>query len=137
MIVRYIKFLLVYLFISISVNAHAIQLGKVIFKSNQNSPLDVSIEVNLSGEDKIDLLKPSIAPKENYESQGIERTKIHNDILLSLISKNPNQAILKLTSKIPAAEPFLVNVTVAGEASISKAIPITSFTPQVALSAAV
>ena len=107
MIVRYIKFLLVYLFISFSVDAHAIQLGKVIFKSNQNSPLDVSIKVNLSGEDKIDLLKPSIAPKENYESQGIERTKIHNDILLSLISKNPNQAILRLTSKIPATEPFL------------------------------
>ena len=89
MIVRYIKFLL------------------VIFQSNQNAPLDVSIQVNLTSEDKIDLLKPSIAPKENYDSQGIERTKIHNDIVMSLISKKPNKTVLRLTSKIPVTEPFL------------------------------
>ena len=83
------------------------QLGKIILKSNQNSPLDVSIQVNLSSEDKINLLKPSIAPKENYDSQGIKRTKIHNDIVLSLIPKNSNQATLRLTSKIPVTEPFL------------------------------
>jgi len=91
----------------LSIEAKALQLGKVIFKSNQNSPLDVSIKVNLSSEDKIDLLKPSIAPKENYDSQGIERTKIHNDIVLSLVSEKSNQASLRLTSKIPVTEPFL------------------------------
>ena len=107
MIVKRIKFLLACLVVLFSINAYSLQLGKIIFKSNQNSPLDVSIQVNLSSEDKIDLLKPSIAPKENYDSQGIERTKIHNDIVLSLISKKPNQASLRLTSKIPVTEPFL------------------------------
>ena len=102
-----VKFLLACLVVLFSINAYSLQLGKIIFKSNQNSPLDVSIQVNLSSEDKIDLLKPSIAPKENYDSQGIERTKIHNDIVLSLISKKPNQASLRLTSKIPVTEPFL------------------------------
>ena len=105
--VKNIKFLLVSLVISLSVDAYAIQLGKVIFKSNQNSPLDVSIKVNLSSEDKINLLKPTIASQENYESQGIERTKIHNDIVLSLTSKNPKEAILRLTSQIPVTESFL------------------------------
>lgn len=107
MIIKHIKFLLVCLVISLSIEAHAIQLGKVIFQSNQNAPLDVAIQVNLTSEDKIDLLKPSIAPKENYDSQGIERTKIHNDIALSLVSKKPNQATLRLTSKILVTEPFL------------------------------
>jgi len=107
LIVKRIKFLLACLVVLFSINAYSLQLGKIIFKSNQNSPLDVSIQVNLSSEDKIDLLKPSIAPKENYDSQGIERTKIHNDIVLSLISKKPNQASLRLTSKIPVTEPFL------------------------------
>ena len=107
MIVKYINFLLVCLVTLFSINVHSLQLGKIIFKSNQNAPLDVAIQVNLTSEDKIDLLKPSIAPKENYDSQGIERTKIHNDITLSLISKKPNQASLRLTSKIPVTEPFL------------------------------
>lgn len=106
MIVKYINFLLVCL-VGLSINAYSLQLGKIILKSNQNSPLDVSIQVNLSSEDKIDLLKPSIAPKENYDSQGIMRTKIHNDIVLSLIPKNSKQATLRLTSKIPVTEPFL------------------------------
>ena len=106
MIVKYINFLLVCL-VGLSINAYSLQLGKIILKSNQNSPLDVSIQVNLSSEDKINLLKPSIAPKENYDSQGIKRTKIHNDIVLSLIPKNSNQATLRLTSKIPVTEPFL------------------------------
>jgi Tfp pilus assembly protein FimV len=106
LIVKYINFLLVCL-VGLSINAYSLQLGKIILKSNQNSPLDVSIQVNLSSEDKIDLLKPSIAPKENYDSQGIMRTKIHNDIVLSLIPKNSKQATLRLTSKIPVTEPFL------------------------------
>jgi len=105
--VKHIKFLLVCLVALFSINAHSLQLGKIIFKSNQNSPLDVSIQVNLSSEDKISQLKPSIASKENYDSQGIERTKIHNDIVMSLVSKNSNQASLRLTSKIPVTEPFL------------------------------
>ena len=107
MIVRYIKFLLVFFVTLFSINSYSLQLGKVIFQSNQNAPLDVSIQVNLTSEDKIDLLKPSIAPKENYDSQGIERTKIHNDIVMSLISKKPNKTVLRLTSKIPVTEPFL------------------------------
>ena len=104
---KHIKFLLVFFVTLFSINSYSLQLGKVIFQSNQNSPLDVSIEVNLSSEDKIDKLKPSIATKENYKSQGIERTKIHNDISLSLISKRPNKPVLRLTSKIPVTEPFL------------------------------
>jgi Tfp pilus assembly protein FimV len=87
LIAKHIKFLLICFVTLFSINAHSLQLGKIIFKSNQNSPLDVSIQVNLSSEDKIDQLKPSIAPKENYDSQGIERTKIHNDIVLSLTSQ--------------------------------------------------
>lgn len=107
MITKYIKFLLVLGVTSFSLNTHSLQLGEIIFKSNQNSPLDVLIQVNLSGEDKIDLLNPSIATKENYDSQGIERTKIHDDISLSLISKKSNTASLRLTSKIPVTESYL------------------------------
>ena len=107
MIAKHIKFLLICFVTLFSINAHSLQLGKIIFKSNQNSPLDVSIQVNLSSEDKIDQLKPSIAPKENYDSQGIERTKIHNDIVLSLTSQKKNKATLRLTSKNPVTEPFL------------------------------
>jgi len=107
LIAKHIKFLLICFVTLFSINAHSLQLGKIIFKSNQNSPLDVSIQVNLSSEDKIDQLKPSIAPKENYDSQGIERTKIHNDIVLSLTSQKKNKATLRLTSKNPVTEPFL------------------------------
>ena len=107
MITKYIKFLLVLGVTLFSLNTHSLQLGEIIFKSNQNSPLDVLIQVNLSGEDKIDLLNPSIATKENYDSQGIERTKIHDDISLSLVSKKSNTASLRLTSKIPVTESYL------------------------------
>lgn len=107
MITKYIKFLLVLGVTLFSLNTHSLQLGEIIFKSNQNSPLDVLIQVNLSVEDKIDLLNPSIATKENYDSQGIERTKIHDDISLSLVSKKSNTASLRLTSKIPVTESYL------------------------------
>ncbi len=56
---KHIKFLLVFFVTLFSINSYSLQLGKVIFQSNQNSPLDVSIEVNLSSEDKIDKLSIS------------------------------------------------------------------------------
>lgn len=109
MITRYINFLLLIGVALFSLNAHSLQLGEIIFKSNQNSSLDVLIQVNLSSEDKIDLLNPSIASKENYDSQGIERTKIHDDISLSLslTPEKSNKASLRLTSKMPVTESYL------------------------------
>jgi len=106
---KFIKFLLICVVTFLSINAYSLQLGEIIFKSNQNSPLDVEIKVNLTSEDKIDTLKPSIASRENYKSQGIERTKIHDDISLSLTlnQKKSNTASLRLSSKMPVAESYL------------------------------
>ena len=106
MIINFIK-LIVFSVALLSLNVQSLELGKIILKSNQNSPLDVSIQVSLSNEDKIEFLKPSIAAKENYDSQGIERTEMHDDILLSLTAINSNMASLNLKSKVAVMESYL------------------------------
>ena len=91
----------------VNMEVNALQFGKIKLNSAQNSPLDAVISVNLSKQDNIDQLKASIAPKENYDAQGIERSEIHNNIQLTLTPTNGNQAVLALSSKIAVSDPFL------------------------------
>jgi pilus assembly protein FimV len=58
------------------------------------------------GED-LSKLKTSLATKESYESQGIERLAIHNNISVELQKNEKGQTILKLKSTQPVPDPFL------------------------------
>jgi len=87
--------------------AHALQLGKIVVTSSQGQPLNAEIEMMLAPGEDLSKLQTSLASKENYESQGIERLPIHNNISVELQKNERGLTVLKLKSTQPVPEPFL------------------------------
>ena len=86
---------------------HALQLGKIIVTSSQGQPLNAEIELMLTPGEDTSKLQTSLASKENYESQGIERLAIHNNISVELQKNEKGLTVLKLKSTQPVPDPFL------------------------------
>ena len=86
---------------------NALQLGKIVVTSSQGQPLNAEIEMMLTPGEDLSKLKTSLATKESYESQGIERLAIHNNISVELQKNEKGQTILKLKSTQPVPDPFL------------------------------
>ena len=82
---------------------HALQLGKILVTSSQGQPLNAEIELMLTPGEDTSKLQTSLASKENYESQGIERLAIHNNISVELQKNEKGFTVLKLKSKIGRA----------------------------------
>lgn len=87
--------------------ANAFQLGKIVVTSSQGQPLNAEIEMMLTPGEDLSKLKTSLASKENYESQGIERLAIHNNISVELQKNEKGLTVLKLKSSQPVPDPFL------------------------------
>jgi pilus assembly protein FimV len=87
--------------------SHALQLGKIVVTSSQGQPLNAEIELMLTPGEDTSKLQTSLASKENYESQGIERLAIHNNISVELQKNEKGFTVLKLKSTQPVPDPFL------------------------------
>ena len=87
--------------------SHALQLGKIVVTSSQGQPLNAEIEMMLTPGEDISKLQASLASKENYESQGIERLSIHNNISVEPQKNEKGLTVLKLKSTQPVPDPFL------------------------------
>ena len=86
---------------------HTLQLGKIVVTSSQGQPLNAEIELMLTPGEDTSKLQTSLASKENYESQGIERLAIHNNISVELQKNEKGFTVLKLKSIQPVPDPFL------------------------------
>lgn len=86
---------------------NALQLGKIVVISSQGQPLNAEIELMLTPGEDTSKLQASLASKENYESQGIERLAIHNNISVELQKNEKGLNVLKLKSVQPVPDPFL------------------------------
>lgn len=86
---------------------HALQLGKIVVTSSQGQPLNAEIELMLTPGEDTSKLQTSLASKENYESQGIERLAIHSNISVELQKNEKGFTVLKLRSIQPVPDPFL------------------------------
>ncbi len=86
---------------------NALQLGKIVVTSSQGQPLNAEIEIMLTPGEDISKFQASLASKENYESQGIERLSIHNNISVILQKNEKGLTVLKLKSIQPVLDPFL------------------------------
>jgi len=87
--------------------AQALHLGKIVVTSSQGQPLNAEIELMLTPGEDTSKLQTSLASKENYESQGIERLAIHNNISVELQKNEKGLTVLKLKSTQPVPDPFL------------------------------
>ena len=85
----------------------ALQLGKISINSKQEQPLNADIEVILTKADDVTELVPSIASKEDFESQGIERLPVHANIDANFVKNSEGKIYLKLKSAKPVKDPFL------------------------------
>ncbi|EDZ64344.1 conserved hypothetical protein [beta proteobacterium KB13] len=88
-------------------SAQALQLGKISINSKQEQPLNADIEVILTKADDVTELVPSIASKEDFESQGIERLPVHANIDANFVKNSEGKVYLKLKSEKPVKDPFL------------------------------
>ena len=86
---------------------NALQLGKIVVTSSQGQSLNAEIEMMLAPGEDLSKLQTSLASKENYESQGIERLAIHNNISVELQKNEKGLTVLKLKSTQPVPDPFL------------------------------
>ena len=86
---------------------NGLQLGKIVVTSSQGQPLNAEIEMMLTPGEDLSKLQSSLASKENYESQGIERLAIHNNISVELQKNEKGLTVLKLKSTQPVPDPFL------------------------------
>ena len=102
-----IKNLFLFCFLLLPLGGNALQLGKIVVTSSQGQPLNAEIEMMLTPGEDLSKLKTSLATKESYESQGIERLAIHNNISVELQKNEKGQTILKLKSTQPVPDPFL------------------------------
>ncbi len=100
------KLLLLFIFL-FPLIGQALQLGKIVVTSSQGQPLNAEIEMMLAPGEDASKLQTSLASKENYESQGIERLPIHNNISVELQKNERGLTVLKLKSTQPVPEPFL------------------------------
>ena len=104
---KQIKKLLLLFIILFPLIGQALQLGKIVVTSSQGQPLNAEIEMMLAPGEDLSRLQTSLASKENYESQGIERLPIHNNISVELQKNERGLTVLKLKSTQPVPEPFL------------------------------
>ncbi len=88
-------------------SVQALQLGKISINSKQEQPLNADIEVILTKADDVTELVPSIASKEDFESQGIERLPVHANINANFVKNSEGKIYLKLKSDNPVKDPFL------------------------------
>ncbi|QDC47328.1 LysM peptidoglycan-binding domain-containing protein [Candidatus Methylopumilus universalis] len=102
-----IKNLFLFCLLFLPLVGNALQLGKIVVTSSQGQPLNAEIEMMLTPGEDLSKLKTSLATKESYESQGIERLAIHNNISVELQKNEKGQTILKLKSTQPVPDPFL------------------------------
>ena len=102
-----IKNLFLFCLLLLPLVVNALQLGKIVVTSSQGQPLNAEIEMMLTPGEDLSKLKTSLATKESYESQGIERLAIHNNISVELQKNEKGQTILKLKSTQPVPDPFL------------------------------
>lgn len=105
--IRLIKLFLFATAFSVIFSAQALQLGKISINSKQEQPLNADIEVILTKADDVTELVPSIASKEDFESQGIERLPVHANINANFVKNSEGKIYLKLKSDKPVKDPFL------------------------------
>ena len=104
---QYIKKLFLLCLILFPLTGFTLQLGKIVVTSSQGQPLNAEIDMMLSPGEDTSKLQTSIASKENYEAQGIERLAIHNNISVELQKNEKGLTVLKLKSTQPVPDPFL------------------------------
>ena len=102
-----IKNLFLFCLLLLPLVGNALQLGKIVVTSSQGQPLNAEIEMMLTPGEDLSKLKTSLATKESYESQGIERLAIHNNISVELQKNEKGLTVLKLKSTQPVPDPFL------------------------------
>ena len=97
---RYTKLLFILCFFCYSNVINALQIGTLKLLSFQNEPLNAELNLTLSKDEKIESLRPSVAPKADFDAAGLQRLKIHDQINLKLARKG-DQVVVKLSTNTP------------------------------------
>jgi FimV-like protein len=103
---KHIKILFIVFFLSLSQALFALQIGTFKLLSYQDTPLLMQVDLSLAKDDKIEALKPSIAPKIDYDAAGIPRLPVHDQINVKL-KKVGDKFVIELVTDLPIKESYI------------------------------
>ncbi len=87
--------------------AMALGLGEAKVNSTLNQPLNAEIElISVRDLTSAEIL-PGLASREDFVRAGIERPHLLSDLKFNVVFKDPNTAVIRLSSQKPIREPFL------------------------------
>jgi len=101
-----LKLFFTFFVLSLSSTIYALQIGNFKILSYQDTPLKIQVDLSLAKDDNIDSLKPSIAPKADFDAAGIPRLPIHDQMIVKLkqIEEKP---YIELTTNSPIKDSYM------------------------------
>ncbi|MGB1086202.1 MAG: type IV pilus assembly protein FimV [Methylophilaceae bacterium] len=101
-----LKLFFTFFVLSLSSTIYALQIGTFKILSYQDTPLKIQVDLSLAKDDNIESLKPSIAPKADFDAAGIPRLPIHDQMIVELkqIEEKP---YIELTTNSPIKDSYM------------------------------
>ena len=101
-----LKLFFTFFVLSLSSTIYALQIGTFKILSYQDTPLKIQVDLSLAKDDNIKSLKPSIAPKADFDAAGIPRLPIHDQMIVELkqIEEKP---YIELTTNSPIKDSYM------------------------------
>lgn len=92
---------------TLSLQAHALGLGKLTIESSLSQPLSANMPIKLSGTETIEDVRVSLASQEIFKAMGVDYNFEHAKVAVAVDTTNPKQAFVTFTTKQPVNEPFI------------------------------
>jgi pilus assembly protein FimV len=91
----------------VSLEAHALSLGRMTVQSALGEPLRAEIEIPDISADEAASLRTSVAPPDVFKAAGLEYTALMSGLQIRLERRADGRSFLRLSSSRPVSEPFV------------------------------
>ena len=91
----------------LSLNVHALSVGKMNIESYLGEPLDISIDVNSVSKSELSTLEVSLASRQLFTQAGIQYPSNADSISVELDSSKANKAKILVKSRNSITDPFV------------------------------
>jgi pilus assembly protein FimV len=91
----------------VSVDAHALALGRITVQSALGEPLRAEIDITGITSDEASSLRVGAAPADRFKAAGLEYSPVMAGLVVNLQRRVDGRAYLRLSSNRPVTEPFV------------------------------
>jgi pilus assembly protein FimV len=91
----------------VSLDAHALALGRITVQSALGEPLRAEIDITGITSDEASSLRVGAAPSDRFKAAGLEYSPVMAGLKVNLQRRVDGRAYLRLSSNLPVTEPFV------------------------------